>query len=263
MPRFNVPESLEKVLASARASQRQEETLASALTRAEKKPKLCENTSATPAAVRAWLADLRLRKGPEGRQVANAQQYLAVEQVAARVMQELDAAAYDEQDFGEPFRWLLHGGPGTGKSHVIKLVRELFENVLGWDMSVQFQVVAFQAVMAQQLGGDTIHHACGIPVYKKGQTTDVVAASRMDVAKRVLQWRWLIIDEISMVSARLLAEMDVKLRDVVRDLDMQKKGEDNVTRPFCGLNVLCCGDFWQLAPRSSSGAPAGTCPRPL
>ena len=41
-----------------------------------------------------------------------------------------------------------------------------------------------------------------------------------------------------MVSARLLAEMDVKLRDVVRDLDMQKRGLDNVTRAVGGLNVL-------------------------
>ena len=70
----------------------------------------------------------------------------------------------------------------------------------------------------------------------------------MDVAKRVLQWRWLIIDVVSMVSARLLADMDVRLRDVVRDLDLQKRGLDSVTRPFGGLIVLCCGDVWQLDP---------------
>ena len=39
----------------------------------------------------------------------------------------------------------------------------------------------------------------------------------MDVAKKVLQWRWLFIGEISMVSAKLLAEMDYKLRKVVRE----------------------------------------------
>ena len=62
----------------------------------------------------------------------------------------------------------------------------------------------------------------------KCQDTDDAAASRQEVAKRVLQWRWLIIDEISMVSARLLAEMDVTFRGVVRDLGMQKRGLDNV-----------------------------------
>ena len=50
------------------------------------------------------------------------------------------------------------------------------------------------------------------------------------------------------MSARLLADMDVRLRDVVRDLDLQKGGLDGVTRPFGGLIVLCCGDFWQLDP---------------
>ena len=69
----------------------------------------------------------------------------------------------------------------------------------------------------------------------------------MDVAKRVLQWRWLIIDEISMVSARLLAEMDVRLRSVVRDIGTQKV-HDGRYRVFGGLNVLCSGDFWQLDP---------------
>ena len=69
----------------------------------------------------------------------------------------------------------------------------------------------------------------------------------MEVAKRVLQWRWLIIDEISMVSAKLLAQMDLKMREVVRDIGTHKlkKGQ---TRSFGGLNVLCSGDFWQLDP---------------
>ena len=68
----------------------------------------------------------------------------------------------------------------------------------------------------------------------------------MGVAKRVLQLRWLIIDEISMVSAKLLATIDMKLRSVVRVLGTQKKAENSVERSFGGLNVLMCGDFWQL-----------------
>ena len=72
----------------------------------------------------------------------------------------------------------------------------------------------------------------------------------MDVAKRVLHWRWLFVDEISMVSARLMAEMGVRFRDVVRDLDMTCRNGvwTNVTRPVSDPNVLCCGDCWQLCP---------------
>ena len=51
-----------------------------------------------------------------------------------------------------------------------------------------------------------------------------------------------------MVSAHLLAQLDVKLRSVVRDLAVQKRDGEGATRPFGGLNVLCCGDFWQLDP---------------
>eukprot|EP00973_Karenia_brevis_P076994 10691785-Karenia_brevis.AAC.1 len=80
-------------------------------------------------------------------------------------------------------------------------------------MGVQFQVVALQAVMADLLGGDTIHHALGIPAFRKTDYHSDDLQKHMAVAKRVLQWRWLVIDEISMVSAKLLAQLDLKLRD--------------------------------------------------
>ena len=67
----------------------------------------------------------------------------------------------------------------------------------------------------------------------------------MDVAKQILQWRWLIIDEISMVSAKLLAEIDMKLRSTVCQLGTQKLDRNLMDRLFGGLNVICCGDFWQ------------------
>ena len=52
-----------------------------------------------------------------------------------------------------------------------------------------------------------------------------------------------------MVSAKLLAEMDVRLRAAVRELGTQKRGSGSfLDRPFGGLNILCCGDFWQLDP---------------
>ena len=213
---------MDTVLASARASQREEESLASALRRSEQAPSLRENTTATPAAVRAWLQRLRVRRGSDGRKVANALQFRALEQVAARVTLELEGAAHNECDFGEPFRWLLHGGLGTGKSHVIKLVTELFEDVLA-------------------LPGGRLPGPDGATAWWGHDPSYVWSRFQKgrDLAKRVMQWRWLIIVEVNMVSARLFADMDVRLRDVVRDLDLQRRGLDSVTRPFGGLNVLC------------------------
>ena len=207
-------------------------------------------TSATVEDVQLWLQQLRARRDENNKPVVNEKQFEAVEKVATRVMHELRAGPKPtDEDFGEPLRWCVHGGPGTGKSkHVIAFVKELFEQVLHWDMGVHFQMVAFQAVMADLLGGDTIHHALGIPVRKHNDSNDDKIQKQLDVAKRVLQWRWLIIDEISMVSAKLLAEVDVKLRRVVRDICMGKTNARGRERPFGGLNVLICGDFWQLEP---------------
>ena len=129
-----------------------------------------------------------------------------VEAVAKRIKEEKQAAARCQIDFGEPFRWLLHGGPGTGKSHVIRVLKDrLFKEVLHWDLGIGFQIVALQAVMADLLGGDTIHHACGIPVYKRTQNKQTDEQKTIDIAKRVLQWRWFIIDVISMVATAFTA----------------------------------------------------------
>ena len=105
--------------------------------------------------------------------------------------------------------------------------------------------MALQAVMAALLGGDTIHHALGIPVFGRKQSGGG-AENTTEIAKRVLQWRWLIIDEISMVSAKLLATMDMKLRSVIRALGTKKIKRLGMDRLFGGLNVLMCGDLWQL-----------------
>ena len=84
----------------------------------------------------------------------NPEQFAFLETVCARV----EAEAVTGQDRGgmaetntEALRWALHGGPGTGKSYVLNLLRrDLFENCLGWRQGVEFQVVAFQAVNAER-----------------------------------------------------------------------------------------------------------------
>ena len=66
--------------------------------------------------------------------------------------------------------------------------------------------------------------------------------------KSMLMLRWLIIDEISMVSARLLADIDSRLRTYYRANCDFACDENKVLRPFAGVNVLFSGDFWQLPP---------------
>ena len=51
-----------------------------------------------------------------------------------------------------------------------------------------------------------------------------------------------------MLSSQLLAEVDVCLRNIVRNLGTGRLSEDGDVRPFGGINVLFVGDFWQLDP---------------
>ena len=242
-PDVAAPNDLQEILKAARASQSRERSFKRALEESPHDGSVTERRAESVADVDTWLAALPHRKNEKGRALLNAEQLEAVHVVATRVKEQIP-----DPSAGEPLRWLLHGGPGTGKSHVIKQVQKFFEEVLGWKPGVEFQAAALQAVTADLIEGDTLHHACGIPVFSKTKNRDAAEQSHMNNAKRALQWRWLIIDEISMVSAKLLATIDMKLRSTVRELGTTKLAGDNTSRPFGGLNVLLVGDFWQLEP---------------
>ena len=149
----------------------------------------------------------------------------------------------------EPLRWAVHGGPGTGKSYVLTRIRqELFEDILGWKQGDEFQVVTLQAVMANDLKGDTIHHEFGLNWQGLGDER-ISGNKLLDLSSKALRWRWLIVDEISMVSAELLAWLELRCRELVRDLAQSKDAKDAAyARPFGRLNVILAGDMWQLPP---------------
>ena len=112
-------------------------------------------------------------------------------------------------------------------------------------------MLALQAVLAELLEGDTIHHALGINPFNKqtdGNSRDKATARQTEFAKQVSQWCWIFIDEISMVSAKLLAETDMKLRNLVSSLEKLKADGTGVSRAFGGINIVFVSDFWQIDP---------------
>ena len=72
----------------------------------------------------------------------------------------------------------------------------------------------------------------------------------LDLARQAVQWRWLLLDEISMVSAEMLARLEARCRQLVLDISATKYGKRTPTSvaPFGGLNVILSGDLWQLPP---------------
>jgi hypothetical protein len=177
-------------------------------------------------------------------------QYEILEKICHRLCREPSQQA-EGLELDEPLLLLMHGGPGAGRSMIIKMLKGLFRGVCSWQMGFEFQVAALQAVMAHQLGGDTFHHACGINPLGNNKPQDDKSRGKAsqrhaNVAERVVQWRWLIVDEVGMVSAKLLAEIDVKLQQMVRAKHTLSGDAEGLASAFAGVNILFSGDFWQL-----------------
>ena len=65
--------------------------------------------------------------------------------------------------------------------------------------------------------------------------------------EKCLSMRWLVIGEVSTFSTMLLHLLDGNLRRACRRHAYARR-QDGSWRPFGGLNVVFCGDFWQLPP---------------
>ena len=123
---------------------------------------------------------------------------------------------------------LIHGFPGTGKSEMIRWMRDLLENVLGWQHGVQFVNLAYLNSMAASINGETIHHWSGIPAMESEGASGSRDATALSTKCQCL--RFIIIDEISMVSAELLAALERVVQKVVRSQGGYKKRKN----PFRG-----------------------------
>lgn len=127
------------------------------------------------------------------------------------------------------------GAAGTGKSHILKVLQD----VLGaLKLSSKICFTAPTGVAACNIRGLTLHSWAGI-----GQGTDDTEALIGQVMRsRQASQRWretdiLVIDEISMLSAELFDKLDIIGRRV-----------RNTLQVFGGLQLVLCGDFFQLPP---------------
>ena len=73
--------------------------------------------------MQAWLKEIKTRHGDDGRLVLNEKQYDMAFLVATQVCKDIRARNTNDYTDWCPLRWSMHGGPGTGKSHVIKIIK--------------------------------------------------------------------------------------------------------------------------------------------
>ena len=127
----------------------------------------------------------------------------------------------------------LGGSGGTGKSRVIQAFVDFSRR---WQATTSTVITASSGVAAVLIGGCTIHSALGITKSMKP----------VDPSPSMIQ-AWseigiMLIDEFGMVKADLYDLMDSRLRKL--------KGCPD--KPFGGVHMIYCGDFYQLPPVGSS-----------
>lgn len=133
----------------------------------------------------------------------------------------------------------LTGEPGSGKTHTVR-------RYVAWlrERGVEPSVTASTGIAATHLGGQTLHAWSGIGVKRSLSDHDIeLIASREKAARRILEAKVLIVDEISMLDAQTLESADRVLR-TIRRKPLQPE------EPFGGLQVVFVGDFFQLPPVS-------------
>ena len=138
----------------------------------------------------------------------------------------------------------LTGEPGSGKTHTInRYVQWLRER------GIEPAVCASTGIAATHLGGMTIHSWSGIGIKSNVSDYDIeMIQSREKTARRIVEAKVLVIDEISMLDAQTLDSVDRVLRTLRRRPLMPEQ-------PFGGLQIIFVGDFFQLPPISRKEQP--------
>jgi hypothetical protein len=132
----------------------------------------------------------------------------------------------------------LTGAAGSGKTY-------LLNRYIHWlrERGVEPAVTASTGIAASHLQGQTIHSWSGIGVkeYLGPYELDRIEQNEK-LVKRFRATRVLIIDEISMLSGNTLSLVDTAIRTGLQS-----------NEPFGGMQVVLCGDFFQLPPVVRSG----------
>ena len=138
------------------------------------------------------------------------------------------------------------GAAGTGKSFLLKKIIAALKLHYGKE---KVAVTALTGIAAVNINGTTLHSFSGI-----GLGNDLLP----DLIKKIQnskrhQKRWqkidtLIIDEISMLESGLFDKLEIISRTVRND-----------NRPFGGLQLIFCGDFFQLPPVTRGKSPPRFC----
>lgn len=131
----------------------------------------------------------------------------------------------------------LTGAAGAGKTYILNK----YINYLR-DHYVEVAVTASTGIAATHLQGSTLHSWSGVGVKDNLTQADLESiSSNKRIVRNYKKTKVLVIDEISMLHKHQLDMVDAIARFILES-----------DKPFGGMQVVLCGDFFQLPPVSSS-----------
>ncbi|OIO30521.1 hypothetical protein AUJ77_03020 [Candidatus Nomurabacteria bacterium CG1_02_43_90] len=132
------------------------------------------------------------------------------------------------------------GPAGSGKTHLVNRYIAYLR-----DHEIDIGITASTGIAATHMGGVTIHSWAGIGIAADLSEYEMEAMLEKEyLFRRFSRAKVLIIDEVSMLHHFRLDLVDRVLKTV-------KQNE----KPFGGLQVVLCGDFFQLPPVARFGEP--------
>jgi hypothetical protein len=132
----------------------------------------------------------------------------------------------------------VDGVAGSGKTYTLLKICARLQD-LAFRAGKQNPVfrAAPTGIAAHNISGKTLHSLLRLPV--KTQQADISASTLQALQLLFKSCRFLIVDEKSMIDLKTLSLIDDRLQAIL---------PHNACIPFGGINVLLCGDFFQLPP---------------
>ncbi|RWS18179.1 ATP-dependent DNA helicase PIF1-like protein [Leptotrombidium deliense] len=134
------------------------------------------------------------------------------------------------------------GGAGVGKSHLIKAIFQSITRHFMKDIGVDLDCIAVllcapTGKAAFNINGVTIHSAFQLPVNQYNGKTALSADISNTMLNKLMNLKLIIIDEISMVGAKMFSLVDSRLKQIFK-----------TDKAFGDKSVIVFGDFNQLPP---------------
>ena len=133
----------------------------------------------------------------------------------------------------------ITGQPGSGKTY---LTNKIIKNINFYDDNY-LSITASTGIAAKLIDGKTIHSWSGVNYFKEDleeseylkQIEDI--KNNKYISYKIKKTKILIIDEVSLLSAKFIEILDLLLRKI-----------KNSDKYFGGIKVMMVGDFYQLPP---------------